>query len=61
MTEIILNSQISAESEYSFLLKNEDERDHFDRPSSILSYLGIHDTWNICPRRGHPSINRSVC
>jgi len=45
---MILNSQLSAKPEYSFLLKNEEARDHFVRPSSD----GINEMWNICPMWG---------
>jgi len=55
---MILNSQLSAKPEYSFLLKNEEVRDHFDqvRPSSD----GINENVEYLPHVG-PSIICYVC
>lgn len=60
MTEIILNSQLSAKSEYSFLLKNEKAHDPFDQ--AYHSSERINDTGLSAPAsvKG-PSINCSVC
>jgi len=53
---MILNSQLSAKPEYSFLLKNEEARDHFVRPSSV----GINENVEYLAHVG-PSIICYVC